>query len=478
MTTDGVADSRGAGAATARRDRFASLAAAVGCTAFEDELTTAMSVLRKAGTEGVYLSFPSVTGRALAKLVTVDRFEGVARQGIRLHFGSIADARANIFGELIGFRENEVEALGVPDLQTLRLLPWAARFARVLCFLYEEETGDPLDHDSRGNLLRLEDEFERETGFQMLAAIEPEMMWLRRSADGQMSFPSQALSVYSYANFNEYEPLITDLLDFSRQMGLRVHGVDSEESGQLEVNQVPATPLAFADDFFTYRQICRIAGRKHGLTCTFMPKPFVGESGNGAHHNLSLLDASGGNALIGDGKGRCRLSRAGCGLIGGLLEHADATTLIGASTINSYKRFWDLGHWASFYKAYGYNNRTCLLRVSAVGRVEVRHFDSASNPYHTLACCLGTGLDGMARDLDPGEAVSDNVFRDIRVPREERIPLTPDEAIAAFRADDLMKHVFRPGLYQAILALRVDEWQRYWVQVSEWERQFYLERWP
>src|SRR5262249_60836807 len=148
---------------------------------------------------------------------------------------------------------------------------------------------------------------------------------------GTMGFPAQDLSGHSSSNSNELEPLITDLLDFSRQMGLRVHGVDSEESGQLEVNQVPATPLAFADDFFTYRQICRIAGRKHGLTCTFMPKPFVGESGNGAHHNLSLLDASGANALIGDRKGRCRLSPAGCGLIGGPLGHADAPTSLRAS---------------------------------------------------------------------------------------------------------------------------------------------------
>jgi glutamine synthetase len=303
-------------------------------------------------------------------------------------------------------------------------------------------------------------------------------MWLRRSADGELSFPSPALSVYSYTNFHEYEPVMTDLIDLSQQMGLRVHGIDSEESGQIEVNQVPSTPLAFADDFFTYRQICGIVGRRHGLLCTFMPKPFVGESGNGAHHNLSIIDATGRNALVGDLKGRCRLSHAGCALIGGLLDHADATTMLGASTINSYKRFWDVGHWASFYKAYGYNNRSCLVRVSAVGRVEVRHFDSASNPYHTLACSLAAAQDGIERNLDPGEAVSDNVFRDIRVPRAKRIPLTPDEAIAAFRADDLMKHVFRPQLYETILALREDEWQRYWAQVSDWERQFYLERWP
>jgi glutamine synthetase len=42
----------------------------------------------------------------------------------------------------------------------------------------------------------------------------------------------------------------------------------------------------------------------------------------------------------------------------GMLDHADAMTFVGAPSVNSYKRFWDEGHWAPFRKAYGYSNRT------------------------------------------------------------------------------------------------------------------------
>jgi glutamine synthetase len=58
------------------------------------------------------------------------------------------------------------------------------------------------------------------------------------------------------------------------------------------------------------------------------------------------------------------------------------------------------------------------------------------------------------------------------------IPLTPPAAADAFRADDLMRKVFPPKLYETLVALREDEWQRYWCQVSPWEVEAYLERWP
>ncbi len=312
----------------------------------------------------------------------------------------------------------------------------------------------------------------------MLCSIEPEMTWLRVGADGKPAFASRALSVYSYANFREFEPLVADLLDTCSEMGIHVHGIDSEESSQLEVNQVPATPLAHADAIFTYRQICSAVGARHGLTCTFMPKPFIGESGNGAHHNLSLVDEQGISVMSGDRKGPCRLSPLASDLVGGLLEHVDAMTFIGAPSVNSYKRFWDEGHWAPFRKAYGYNNRTCLVRVSPGGRVELRHFDSSSNPYHTLACCLSAGLDGIQRHLDPGDPVVSVAQSATNIERSQRVPLTPVEAAEAFACDPLMRRVFPPRLYGALLALRADEWRRYWNQVSQWELDFYLARWP
>ena len=169
----------------------------------------------------------------------------------------------------------------------------------------------------------------------------------------------------------------------------------------------------------------------------------------------------------------------GVNFLGGLVEHADAMTLVGAPTANSYKRFWDVGFWAPFHKSYGFNNRSCLFRVSDAGRLEARQMDSSCNPYLSIGSCLIAGLDGIRRELDPGEPIQDNRMTDIRFPREERIPITLNEAIDAFKADDLMKELFGPALYETFVGLRQDDLDRLWAQVSaSGSIDFYLERWP
>lgn len=445
---------------------------------FQQELQAAYERLVEAGVEAVYFVIPSVDGRALGKMATIDHFRATATRGIRLHYGATNDARVDIFGELIGFGEEDPEGLGIPDLSTLRVLPWEPRLASVLCFFYDEDSGDLLDHDVRGNLLRLEHELERRTGLRMTCGIEPEMMWLKRREDGELAHSTNALSFYEMSNFHELQPVLMDILEYGRALGLDISHGDSEDSSQLEINQAPGTPLAYADAFFRYRQLCRVVGRRHGLTCTFMPKPFTQCSGNGHHHHVSLIDREGNNAVLGTLKGDCRLTETGVHFLGGLLAHADALTLVGCPTVNSYKRFWDVGYWAPFHKSYDYNNRTSLIRIPAPGRFEIRQFDSSCNAYLTLAACLAAGLDGIVRQLDPGDPVHENVAADLQVPREQRVPITLDEAIASFEADPLMRDVFPDRLYGAFLGLRRDELQRYWSQVSDWELEFYLERWP
>jgi glutamine synthetase len=115
--------------------------------------------------------------------------------------------------------------------------------------------------------------------------------------------------------------------------------------------------------------------------------------------------------------------------------------------------------------------------VSA-GRLEVRHFDAAINPYHSIAACVMASLDGIRRALDPGPPCSENVMRDLHTRPELQIPLTLADAMRSFEADDLMREVFPPNLHRAMLQARADEWHRFWAEVSDWEREFYLRRWP
>jgi glutamine synthetase len=433
--------------------------------------------LEKDGIEAVYFVSPSVDGRPIGKMVTREQFPRFAQRGIRMHPLAFTDFRSTLWGDPIGFGQEDAENAMIADWTTFRQLPWQPKFARVLCFYYDFDSGEMLDIDPRGTLARHEHTFHEETGAAMFTGIEPEMMWLRRKADGSLEHTTDSLAFYEVAYLEEFEPIMIDLLEYGRAMGLRISHADSEDKSQVEVNQVAASSLGYVDDFWTYRQICRIVARKHGLIATFMPKPFMGCSANGHHHNLSLMSDAGENLLEGDLKGTCQLSEMGVNFLGGLVEHADSITLVGAPTANSYKRFWDVGYWAPFHKSYGFNNRSCLFRVHA-GRIEARQMDSSCNPYLSVGACLMAGLDGIRRGLDPGEPIQDNRMNDIRVPRDERIPITLNEAIDAFKADDLMTELLGPSMYETFVGLRQDDLDRHWAQVSAWELDFYLERWP
>ena len=445
---------------------------------YNEAATRVLAQIKEQGIEAVYFVSPSIDGRPIGKMVTAELFERVVRRGIRLHPLAFTDFRLTLWGDPIGFLQEDAENQMVPDLTTFRQLPWQPRMARVLCYYYDVDSGDMLLHDPRGLLAKHDHTFRSETDATMFVGIEPELMWLRKKEGGVLEHTTDALAFYEIAYLEEFEPIMLDLLDYGAAMGLKITHADAEDKSQVEVNQAPNGALDYVDDFWTYRQICRIVARKHGLIATFMAKPFMGCSANGHHHNLSLMSDAGENVLIGDLKGDCQLSEKGVNFLGGLVEHADAMTLVGAPTANSYKRFWDVGFWAPFHKSYGFDNRSCLFRVSDVGRLEARQMDSSCNPYLSVASCLIAGLDGIRRKLDPGDPIQDNMMTDIRLPRSERIPITLTEAIEAFKDDDVMRELLPGVLYETFVGLRQDDLDRFWAQVSAWEIDFYLERWP
>ncbi|MDE0516584.1 MAG: hypothetical protein OXH43_09620, partial [Acidimicrobiaceae bacterium] len=83
--------------------------------------------------------------------------------------------------------------------------------------------------------------------------------------------------------------------------------------------------------------------------------------------------------------------------------------------VNSYKRMGvgaptSGATWAPAYAVYGGNNRTQMIRVPEPDRIEIRLGDGAANPYLMFAATLACGLDGIDRDLDPGEPNTDNLY--------------------------------------------------------------------
>jgi len=171
----------------------------------------------------------------------------------------------------------------------------------------------------------------------------------------------------------------------------------------------------------------------------------------------------------------------------GVLEHADAITAVLAPTVNSYKRLLPRGlmneiSWAPVYRAYGYNNRTLMLRLPVNRRcLEVRIADSAANLYLGTALVLAAGLDGIRRQLKPGDPVN---FDTYKVSDEElksagilRLPTTLGEAIAEFESSQFAQTVLGEELHATFVRVKRAEWLEYNTVVTEWERRQYLRLW-
>ncbi|MEC8969627.1 MAG: glutamine synthetase family protein, partial [Actinomycetota bacterium] len=357
------------------------------------------------GIQYLYCQFVSVTGRIMGKGIPAKHFDTIANKGFQLVYGSTANLFVDRHGQYIGYGPESRELVGVAEVDTFMKLPWDPKTARVFCTLFrgrEEEVdgGMFLTSDCRGNLQRIHKEFEEKTGLHLRAGTEPEMMWLKADADGKPTVEGMTKpNCYHIDQFAELQPLIHRVVEYSEAMGLDMIQGDHEDApGQLELNFNFDRAELTADRLTTYRQICKQVGRELGAFPCFMPKPFVGVSANGCHHNISLWtgepDEGGENKFMPEGDNPQIPGEIGMKAIGGIMEHLNALTCLGSPTVNSYRRLWDTGFWAPVFADWGFQNRTTALRISAPGRFEYRSVDSAVNPYLSFAALIKAMDDG------------------------------------------------------------------------------------
>ncbi len=434
----------------------------------------------------LYCQFVSVTGRIMGKGIPAKHFGMIARKGFQLVYGSTANLFIDRHGNYIGYGPEARELVGIGEPETFQRLPWDHKTARVWCTLFrgrEEEVdgGAFLTSDCRGNLKRLHAEFEAKHGLHLRAGCEPEMMWLKADADGKPTVEGMTKpNCYHIDQFAELQPLIHRVVEYCEEMGLDMIQGDHEDApGQLELNFNFDRAELTADRLTTYRQVCKQVGREMGAFPCFMPKPFMGVSANGCHHNISLWDADGNNTFMPAGDNPQLPGPIGMQAIGGILEHVRALTCLTSPTVNSYRRLWDTGFWAPVFADWGFQNRTTALRVSAPGRFEYRSVDSSVNPYLSFAGLLQAMDDGIDRDLDPGEPEERNIYDAMEAGKSvEKIPLTLGEALEALKADEVVMRALPGEMERVFMHYKTDEWERFLHTVSDWDIEEYLDILP
>lgn len=440
-------------------------------------LTQARKFLKDNAVRYVLAQFVDIHGVAKTKSVPVSHFEDILKDGAG--FAGFA-----VWG--MGMAPHDPDYMGVGDLSTLSLVPWQPGYARIVCD--GRVRGKPYAYDTR-HVLRQVLDAPTARGWTINVGIEPEFMLLKRGANGAIAPADETDTLdkpcYDYKGLSRNLPFIEDLVDSLQQTGFDVYQIDHEDAnGQFEINYTYADAMTAADRFVFFRMAAGEIARRHGLICSFMPKPFRHRTGSGMHMHLSISGDGKGN-LFHDAKDKqgLGLSKLGYQFLAGLLTHARGLCALLAPSVNSYKRLvvgesLSGATWAPAYITYGDNNRSSMVRVP-YGRLECRLPDPSCNPYLAAAAVVAAGMDGIARKLDPGVARNENLYalspQEIRAQGIGLLPQNLGEALDALEADPLFSEVLGRELIAEFLKVKRMEWVEYSRHVSDWELQRYVE---
>ncbi len=253
------------------------------------------------------------------------------------------------------------------------------------------------------------------------------------------------------------------------EMGVpvEVHHHEVATAGQSEIGTAFNTLVRKADEVQILKYCVQNVAHGFGKTATFMPKPLVGDNGNGMHVHQSL-GKDGNNLFTGDKYGG--LSDMALHYVGGIFKHARAINAFTNASTNSYKRLVP-GFEAPIMLAYSARNRSASCRIPWVSnpkarRIEMRFPDSCGNPYFTFAALMMAGLDGIQNKIEPGGPMEKDLY-DLPPEEEQDIPTVCSSLEQAIEALDSDREfltaggVFTDDMIDGYIALKMDEVNRF-----------------
>jgi glutamine synthetase len=262
--------------------------------------------------------------------------------------------------------------------------------------------------------------------------------------------------------------VVGDILDALDQQHLEPRQYYPELGPAQQELSIQHAPLpAAADQQIAVRETVRGVALGHGLVASFAPKPFPEQAGSGCHVHLSVW--RGDHNAFYDPQGQLGLSQLGRQFVAGILLHLPGLLAITCPSVNSYRRLAP-NMWSSAYTAWGPDNREAAVRVAspfkgrleATTNIEIKGVDGSANPYLALGAILAAGLDGVRRELDPGEPVSLNPHDLDDAEREKRgirpYPRSLLEAIDNLARDQVLLDALGPARAHEFIAVRRAEW--------------------
>jgi glutamine synthetase len=367
----------------------------------------------------VVLAFPDMQGRLQGKRFAAPFFlEDVLEHGTEgCNYLLAVDTEMNTVDgyEMSSWERGYGDFAMHPDLSTLRRLPWNEGTAFLVADLAWND-GSPVVAAPR-QILRGQLERLAGHGFTAHAATELEFILFKDTFEQAWDAGYRGLTPanqynidYSVLGTGRNEPLLRRIRNEMAGAGLTVESVKGEcNPGQNEIGFKYAEALLTCDQHAVYKTGAKEIAAQEGASLTFMAK-FNEREGNSCHIHLSLQDERGHSVMAGQGPGG--MSPVMRHFLAGQLAALRDFSLLYAPNINSYKRFQP-GSFAPTAVAWGYDNRTCALRVVGHGpslRFENRLPGGDVNPYLAIAGLVAAGLHGIDNELELPEECTGNAY--------------------------------------------------------------------
>jgi len=360
----------------------------------------------------------------------------------------------------------------IPDLSTLRLVPWIPGTALVMADLtwLDERPVDPAPREIlKKQIARLADQ-----GLIAYVGTELEFIVFDNSYRDAWSKGYVGLTPASDYNIDyallastRMEPLLRDIRVSMEGAGLYCEGVKGEcNLGQQEIAFRYEDALTTCDNHSIYKNGAKEIADKHGKALTFMAK-FNEREGNSCHIHISFRGAD-GSAVFADDDDTLGMSKMFRHFLAGQLKTMRELTLFFAPNINSYKRYVD-GSFAPTAVAWGLDNRTCSLRVVGHGlglRVENRVPGGDVNQYLATAALIAGGLYGIEHELELEPMFEGNAYGS----DAPRVPTTLREAAELFGQSEIAREAFGADVVEHYLNNARIEVQAFDSAITDWER--------
>jgi glutamine synthetase len=451
------------------------------------DLETLAQLVRTDEVDTVLVVFPDGYGRLMGKRVVGRYFvDHVASEGAHacIYLFTVDMEMEPLPGfKLTSWERGYGDMKLVPDLATLRRIPWLPKTALVICDVYTED-GEPIEEAPRW-ILRRQVERAARLGYTVKTAAELELYVFRETFENarakryhDLTPVSGYMEDYHILQTTREEPLIRAIRNGMEHADVPVETSKGEwGKGQEEINLRYAEALEMADRTVLYKHGAKEIASLHGCSVTFMAKYDASAAGSSFHLHSSVWDAS-GRALFaprGHGRSPADWTALFSGWLAGQMAMAREFAYFYAPSVNSYKRYQS-GTFAPTRVATGWDNRTCGFRLVGEGsgfRVENRIPGADANPYLAFAATIAAGLHGIDAKLTAPACYDGNAYEDAALPQ---VPKTLREAMDELARSDVARAVFGPNVVEHYLHTARLEQHAFDQAVTDWELMRNFER--